>query len=367
MTLYELVTHQATWCITMEFVEGVDLCTALRRRGRTPASRRMLTRQLALAIEALHAHNLLHRDLKPSNVLVTANDRVVVLDFGLVAEISRSSFSQAQVHAGTPLYMAPEQCASQLATPASDWYALGVMLFEAVTGKLPFTGTAAQIFLAKQTATPPVPALPEDPSLAALITALLRRDPAERAAGAHVLAWCDGVAAPLLGPVPSASSGSGPVQAAGAATELLAAEVPVARARPLSQVAPAAPGPEPALRRAPLVAREAERAVLEQAYAEAAGGRPTSVYLRGVSGAGKTALGQCFLADLAQAGEAMVLSGRCYEHESVPFKAFDSVLDALSEQLLAFPSEEIGPLLGAYSAELVRVFPVFERIAGRVP
>ena len=363
VTLYELVTHAETWCITMEFVEGVDLCTALRRRWRSAVALRGLLRQLALAIEALHAHNLLHRDLKPSNVLVTANDRVVVLDFGLVAEISRSSFSQAQVHAGTPLYMAPEQCASQLATPASDWYALGVMLFEAVTGKLPFVGTAAQIFLAKQTGAPPVPALPNDPSLAALITALLRRDPAERASGAHVLAWCDGVSAPLLGPVPSASSppGSQPGGGAGGTVEL-GGDVPMPRARLPSQVAPAAPS-APGVRRTPLVAREAERAVLEQAYAEAAGGRPTSVYLRGVSGSGKTALGQCFLADLAQAGEAMVLSGRCYEHESVPFKAFDAVLDALSEQLLAAPTEELGPLVGAYSAELVRVFPVFERIA----
>ena len=120
VTLYELVSHAATWCITMEFVEGVDLCAAVRRPGHTIARVRALVRQLALAVQALHANNLLHRDLKPSNVLVTAGDRVVVLDFGLVAEISRSSFSQAPLHAGTPLYMAPEQCASQLATPTNN-------------------------------------------------------------------------------------------------------------------------------------------------------------------------------------------------------------------------------------------------------
>ncbi|HEY0136764.1 MAG TPA: protein kinase, partial [Nannocystis sp.] len=349
VTLYELVSHASTWCITMEFVEGVDLCKALRQRGRA-AQLRGLVRQLALAIEALHAHNLLHRDLKPSNVLVTPGDRVVVLDFGLVAEISRTSLlthgGGAPVHAGTPVYMAPEQCASQLATPASDWYALGVMLYEAVTGRLPFRGTPAQIFQAKQTAAPPVPAIPDDPALAALIAALLRRDPVERAAAAHVLAWCDGVSAPLLGPGASASHATGDPAGEG---------VPVPRARAPSQ-ATGTP------RRAALIARRAERAALEQAYLEAAAGRPTSVYLRGVSGAGKTALGQCFLADVAQTGEAVVLSGRCYEHESVPFKAFDSVIDALTEHLLGYASEELGPLLGAHCAELARLFPVLERI-----
>ncbi len=347
VTLYELVSYASTWCITMEFVEGVDLCRALRQRGRA-APLRGLVRQLVLAIEALHAHNLLHRDLKPSNVLVTPGDRVVVLDFGLVAEISRTSLlthgGGAPVHAGTPVYMAPEQCASQLATPASDWYALGVMLHEAVTGRLPFRGTPAQIFQAKQTAAPPAPVIPDDPALAALISALLRRDPAERAAAAHVLAWCDGVSAPLLGPVPSASS-------SGAAEPVDG--VPVVRVRPPSQATPG---------RAALIARHAERTVLEQAYLEAAAGRPTSVYLRGVSGAGKTALGQCFLADVAQAGDAVVLSGRCYEHESVPFKAFDSVIDALTEHLLGYAAADLGPLLGAHCAELARVFPVLERI-----
>jgi serine/threonine protein kinase/tetratricopeptide (TPR) repeat protein len=345
VTLYELVSYQDTWCITMEYVEGVDLCTALRQRGRHPARLRGFIRQLAQAIQALHAHNLLHRDLKPSNVLVTAGDRVVVLDFGLVAEISRTSFSQAPVHAGTPLYMAPEQCASQLATAASDWYALGMMLYEAVVGRLPFTGTAAQIFLAKQFEDPPPPSVPEDPSLAALISGLLNRDPAERASGAHVLAWCDRTTAPA----PRLAAG-GP---APASTVELSAPVPRTRE-------PTAP--TSSSRRGALVGRDAERSMLEHAFTEASGGRTTSVYLRGVSGTGKTALGQRFLSDLTAAGEAVVLAGRCYEHESVPFKAFDSLIDALTDHLLTLPPEELAPLLGAHAGDLARVFPVLERI-----
>ena len=334
VTLYELVSHGTTWCITMEFVEGVDVCTAMRMRGRDPARVRGLVRQLALAIQTLHAHNLLHRDLKPSNVLVTPGDRVVVLDFGLVAEISRSSFSQAPLHAGTPLYMAPEQCASQLASAASDWYALGVILYEALTGRLPYIGTAAQMFLAKQFDDAPPAVIPDDPSLSALIAALLRRDPAERASGVHVLAWCDRVVSPER-------------------------DAPQRRSGPVRK---AMSGPTGTTRKAELVGRTGERAALEHAFAEAAAGRPTSTYLRGVSGAGKTALGQRFLADLADRGDAVVLAGRCYEHESVPFKAFDSLVDALTDHLLTQPPEEVAPLLGAHTGELARLFPVLERI-----
>ncbi len=356
VTLYELVSHAGTWCITMEFVDGVDLCHALRRRAGDGAGLRALIRQLALAIQTLHANNLLHRDLKPSNVLVTGEDRVVVLDFGLVAEISRTGFSQAPVHAGTPLYMAPEQCASQLATPASDWYALGVMLYEAITGRLPFTGTAAAIFAAKQVAAPPIPDVPDNPALAALIAALLRRDPAERASAAHVLAWCDGVAAPLLGPVTAVAS----TTPAATTIELAGpnereSDAPVRVTQMPSQFGPTA-------RHGLVVGRLAERAALAHAYSEAQSGRPTSIYLRGLSGTGKTVLGQRFLAELAEQGDAVILAGRCYEHESVPFKAFDSIIDALTDHLLTRPSEALGPLLGAHSGELARVFPALERI-----
>lgn len=348
VTLYELVSHASTWCITMEFVEGVDVCTALRMRARQPSRFRGLVRQLALAIQALHAHNLLHRDLKPSNVIVTPGDRAVVLDFGLVAEISRSSFSQVPVHAGTPLYMAPEQCASQLATAASDWYALGVILYEAATGRLPYIGNASQIFLAKQFEDAPPALTPDDPTLSALIAALLRRDPAERASGAHVLAWCDRVTTSLL----AGSAGD-------SGHDLARPRDTGAPARRSGPVQRAMSGPS---RRAALVGRHNERAALEQAFNEAAGGRPTSVYLRGVSGSGKTALGQRFLADLADRGEAVVLTGRCYEHESVPFKAFDSLIDALTDHLLTQPPDELSPLLGAHAGELTRLFPVLERI-----
>ncbi|MEZ4252596.1 MAG: serine/threonine-protein kinase [Polyangiales bacterium] len=114
--------------------------------------------QLAEALDALHVHNVLHRDLKPSNVLVTREGRLVVLDFGLAtdshATASRGSFDLV----GSPAYMAPEQASGVPIGPAADWYAVGVMLFQMLTGELPITGHALQIVVRKQLEDAPDPA-----------------------------------------------------------------------------------------------------------------------------------------------------------------------------------------------------------------
>ncbi|WP_263429715.1 serine/threonine-protein kinase [Nannocystis pusilla] len=320
VTLYELHSQGDLWLITMEYVGGVDLCTALRALVRAPDSDRRLRaliRQLVLGVTALHEHGLLHRDLKPSNVLVTSGGRVVILDFGLVAAIARSNPNETP--AGTPLYMSPEQCAGQLATPASDWYAVGVMLYEALTGKLPFTGNYAQIFLAKQCEEPAPPrgtGLPDD--LAALIGELLRRDPEKRASGAKLLAWCGGAA---LSPAPALSSSS------------------------------------------ILFGRKAELDALDEGLAAAARGRTACVYLRGQPGVGKTGLVHGFLGALQPRGDVVALTARCYQHETVPFKAFDSLVDALADHLGALEPFELTPLLGTHTGELARVFPVLQRVS----
>lgn len=113
-------------------------------------------RQLAEGVRALHVAGKLHCDLKPGNVLVRTDGRVVLLDFGLVAEPG-SAPVDGHV-AGTVAYMAPEQAAARPLTPASDWYAVGVMLFRALTGRLPITGTPFQVLRDKQRVDPPAPA-----------------------------------------------------------------------------------------------------------------------------------------------------------------------------------------------------------------
>src|SRR5262249_18564752 len=111
---------------------------------------RSALRQLAEGLGALHAAGKLHRDLKPSNVLVTREGRVIILDFGLAMDVaSRSAHPSTDRLAGTPAYMAPEQAGNGPPTPACDWYAVGTMLYEALTCRLPFDGAPLEILMRK--------------------------------------------------------------------------------------------------------------------------------------------------------------------------------------------------------------------------
>ncbi len=143
-------------------------------------------------MNALHQSGKLHRDIKPPNVLVTAEGRVVLLDFGLTADLESLARQQAvdRQIVGTVGHMSPEQAAGRSITAASDWYSVGVMLYEAMTGRLPFGGSPDEVFIAKQTQSPPSPdslvaGLPED--LVRLCVALLDRDPAKRPTGRDVI------------------------------------------------------------------------------------------------------------------------------------------------------------------------------------
>jgi hypothetical protein len=321
VVLHELLSAGPQWFFTMDLVEGTHFLEHLAPEGgpvRDYDRLRTALRQLAEGVAALHAAGILHRDLKPSNVLVSDAGRVVLLDFGLATDLERGTPATAYA-AGTAAYMAPEQAVGATVTPASDWYSVGVILYAALTGQLPFLGRPPELLHAKQHREPPaprarVPEVPED--LNSLCAALLRRHPAERPTGADVLRRLGHPARPPRGPL-----------------------LP----RPL------------------FVGREDELAQLSAAFAEIQQGRGVTLLLHGPSGVGKSTLLQRFLDELRQRGAALVLPGRCYEREAIPYKALDSLIDALAQHLRQLPEDERAALLPPDLALLVRIFPVLRQ------
>ena len=150
--LYELFAEDAQWFFTMELVRGAPFDHHVRpprpggASGAAPALDGARLRdalyQTADALSAIHRLGKLHRDIKPSNILVEPGGRVVVLDYGLVTDrqVAGPDRTHSTAAVGTPAYMSPEQALDEPLGPASDWYSLGVVLYEALTGVRPFDG-----------------------------------------------------------------------------------------------------------------------------------------------------------------------------------------------------------------------------------
>ncbi len=286
--------------------------------------------QLVEGLWALHTAGKVHRDVKPSNVLVDLGGRVVILDFGLVLEIdgNRGGAPVTQVDevVGTVGYMAPEQAAARPIGPPADWYAVGVILYRALTGRLPFRGDTHEVLVDKRTFEPPppkavAPGVPED--LNDLCVELLRIEPAQRPNGADIL-------------------------------RRLAARRSAGDDEPRSL--------PPAPRAAPFVGRDREMTMLEEAFLETRSGKAVTIVILGESGLGKSALARQFGERAAQRFGAIVLHGRCHERESVRFKGVDGVLDALAHVLVKLPKIEVAALLPRRASLLPQTFPVLRRV-----
>jgi eukaryotic-like serine/threonine-protein kinase len=356
VTLYELIEADDEYFLSMEFIEGTTFLRYVRNAAMgapisnasdsratetfitspeiqevptfTPAAGqcdgerlRAVTRQIAAGLHALHAAGKLHRDLKPSNVMIEPGGRAVILDFGLVADAEHERFgivNQIDI-AGTAEYMSPEQALGTV-TPAADWYAVGTMLFQALTGRLPFEGAQSEILAARHVGEAPrardlAPEIPED--LDRLCSRLLHRDPAQRPSLTEVL--------DLLG-------GS----------------------RPL--------GSTPPKRSKVFVGRREQIHQLNIAFDIICQGHAAVALLHGPSGTGKTTLAEWFLESISQQAGTLVLTGRCYEQETVPYKAVDSLVDRLGRFVSTLPEEQVEAVLPRDAASLASIFPVLERV-----
>jgi len=377
VTLYELIAAGDTWFFTMELIRGYSFLDFIRHEANdepgqstsevrpsfqetfrpwaletlptslldrpdsfirveprvlSPAripSLRNAFRQLVNGAGALHDAGKVHCDVKPSNVLVADGARVVLLDFGLVAQRSQVPNERNVLHKGrgTPRYMAPEQIRGEPLTPASDWYAVGATLYEVLTGRPPFVGEESEVQQRKLTSDPPSPRTlaPEIPAdLDRLCMQLLQRDPAERPDCSEILA-----ALGTKGRTPE-FEGSAHVNTR---------------------------------HESALVGRDAQLRALEDAFARVRSGRTTAVLAHGPSGVGKSALLSHFVGELAAHEEVVVLAGRCYPDEAVPYKAFDSLIDGLWQHLCGLSEDELRATVPANIWPLARVFPVLRRFA----
>jgi serine/threonine-protein kinase len=178
-----------------ELVDGEDLKMAIRRRGPwAPAEAAALGATIAEALAAAHAQGIVHRDVKPNNVMIGSDGSVLLLDFGLArgAGIDLTTLTRTGTILGTPGYMSPEQFDAHGVDERSDVYSLGVVLFEVLTGRLPFTGqTPIAVALGHKTEPPPLPrsirhAIPA--WLEHVVLRCLEKDPARRFATAAELA-----------------------------------------------------------------------------------------------------------------------------------------------------------------------------------
>jgi serine/threonine protein kinase len=332
VTFHELVATEAhDVFFTMELVRGAEFVKYVRPAGAPDFDRlRAALRQLVEGVQELHAGGKLHRDIKPSNVLVTREGRVVLLDFGVATEVSSGhemSVPEHQPVVGTVAYMAPEQAAGETPTPASDWYSVGAILFEALVGSPLFVGSVADVLRMKST----VDSLPPSrcaenvpPDLDALCGALLQRAADMRPTGREILRWL-GV------------SGSGQ-----------APRLPTSRGGTSD--------------RTRLTGGDEQLAELHRAFDVMRTGQSLTVRLRGPSGMGESTLVSDFLDDVSTHSGALVLRGRAYERESVPYKAIDSWVDALSLHLLALSDAGEELALPADIWALARLFPVLRRV-----
>ncbi|MEL7060036.1 MAG: serine/threonine-protein kinase [Acidobacteriota bacterium] len=177
--------------LTMEWVDGEDLASLLQRIGRLPTDRGVaLARQLAAGLAAAHARGVLHRDLKPANILIDPDGRAKIADFG-IAE-GAAGADPLTLGAGTPAYMAPELLEGGAPSPATDLYALGLVLYESCTGQYPFEALGRRELARAHRVQKPAPPSAHvdelDPRLERWILRCLEKDPEDRPASALLVA-----------------------------------------------------------------------------------------------------------------------------------------------------------------------------------
>lgn len=332
---YELFLAKDDAFFSMEFVDGVSaqawLLSAQSPRVPTetgsprqrivdlPRIRTMLG-DLSDALAFLHANGKFHRDVKPSNIMLERGGRTLLLDFGLLLD-QDDQVEDPRIVMGTPRYLAPEQLLRAPLSPAVDVYQLGLVAFEFLVGASPWSFGPTRVWsdrVSLDGARPSQYANGVPPDLDDLVAAMLRRDPGLRPTAQEVRSRLE-------------SRSSTP------AVQNLESE-------------------------APFVGRHLELNELMAFVRDIGPGHAGLALVEGESGMGKSALLDHFRRDLVSVSDLVVLSGRCFEWETVPFNAFDPINDALIATLQRFTPSETAAIVGDDIEPVAHLFPGFSEL-----
>lgn len=320
--------------VVMEYVEGTTLESLIEDGPLDSGKAVQYALEMAEAIDEAHQRGVLHRDLKPANIMITKSAHVKVLDFGLATGVRDSAAEPAetiefkQALRGTPLYLSPELIRGLEATPQSDAFSLGLILYQMLTGVHPFKQkTVVQTMLAiVNNEHAPIQDHNADiqNSLVSIINRLLAKDPQHRFE--NVGALC-------------------------------------AALREVRQYSRPGSGRGEEISGSGLVGRDAEIKKLHRALRGAEAGRGHLFLIEGEAGVGKTHLCRSFEAQLPE-GQSLWLTGRCHEHEAGdPLHPLVALFEELGRQL---PNKDLESVLGQEISEIARILPELRTIFPRI-
>lgn len=226
--VYTAGRYEDVLFIAMQLVKGKTLAKTLRERGRLPVREALkIVRQACLALAEAHKGSLVHRDIKPNNIMIDETGRVKIMDFGLMrSSLSREAITRSGEFFGTPEYASPEQCETSVLDGRSDLYSLGAVLYEMLTGRMPYAADTPMSLFKKilEEEPPPVRSLRADvsPAVEALVRRMMAKKREERfASAAEVVAAVDRILAGATRAVPAKQGRRGPLLAGIAAAAVL--------------------------------------------------------------------------------------------------------------------------------------------------
>ena len=169
--IFDLSEASGVKFITMEFIEGQDLKSLVTEKGRlSPEETVRIMEQVCLALETAHSEGVIHRDLKPQNIMIDRMGRAAVMDFGIARSVEAGGMTQTGMLVGTPDYMSPEQVMGERVDVRSDLFAIGVILYELLSGSLPFKADSPQQAMYKRTREAAKPLSVVEPSVPPLLS-----------------------------------------------------------------------------------------------------------------------------------------------------------------------------------------------------